>query len=563
MDRLLINFNESLQTGFVDKSISSEVRYQPEFLINQKEPPKKVLSTIIRELEGCDSFYISVAFVTSAGVMTIINTLQELEKRKVKGKILVSQYLNFTQPEALRKLSVFNNIELRIATKGNAHSKGYIFKTNDYHNLVIGSSNLTDTALSTNKEWNLKVSALNDSGIVEKVLNEFNSDFDLATIVTDEYIAKYEEVYLKQFLFNKNNQIESSEIINPTISPNLMQVEALDSLELLRSENKVKALIISATGTGKTYLSAFDAKAFNPKKLLFIVHRRTIAKDALNTFKKVFGEEKTMGVYSGSRRELDCDFVFSTVQTISQPEHLAHFSKKHFDYIIIDESHRSGANSYLRLIDYFEPKFLLGMTATPERTDGNDIFQLFDHNIAYEIRLNRAMEENMLSSFHYYGVTDLFIDNAEIENKTDFNLLISTERVERIIEKANFYGCDNGITRGLVFCSRKNEAIELSASFNSKGLRTVALTGDSSEKERETAIELLESDNLAEKLDYIFTVDIFNEGIDIPKINQIIMIRPTESAIIFIQQLGRGLRKSDGKGYLTVIDFIGNYKTTI
>jgi len=561
MDKLLIHFNESLQTGFVDKSIFSDAKYQPEFLVNQKQPPKKVLSTIIQELENCDAFYISVAFATSSGVMTIINTLQELERRGVKGKILVSQYLNFTQPEALRKLSVFKNIDLRIATKGNAHSKGYIFKTKDYHNLIIGSSNLTDKALSTNKEWNLKVSALHNSGIVEKVLLEFNTDFTSATKVTDDYISKYQEIYLKQFLFNKNNRIElSNDTINPIITPNLMQKEALANLEALRFEGKGKALIISATGTGKTYLSAFDAKAFNPKKLLFVVHRLTIAKDALNTFKKVFGEEKSMGVYSGSKRELDCDFVFSTIQTISKPEHLEHFKKEHFDYIIIDESHRSGANSYLRLIEYFKPKFLLGMTATPERTDGNDIFQLFDHNIAYEIRLNRAMEEDMLSSFHYYGVTDLFIDNTEIENKSDFNLLISNERVERIIEKANFYGSDNGITRGLVFCSRKNEAIDLSASFNSKGLRTVALTGDSSEKEREDAIKKLESDNLKDKLDYIFTVDIFNEGIDIPKINQIIMIRPTESAIIFIQQLGRGLRKADGKGYLTVIDFIGNYK---
>mgnify|MGYP000910916606 CR=1 FL=1 len=195
------------------------------------------------------------------------------------------------------------------------------------------------------------------------------------------------------------------------------------------------------------------------------------------------------------------------------------------------------------------------MTATPERTDGHDIFQLFDHNIAYEIRLNRAMEEEMLSSFHYYGVTDLYIENKEIDKKSDFNLLISSERVNRIIEKANFYGSDNGITRGLIFCSRKREAIELSTLFNLKGFKTVALTGDSSDEERAESIEKLESDNLHEKLDYIFTVDIFNEGIDIPKINQIVMLRPTESAIIFIQQLGRGLRKAEGKGYLTVIDY--------
>ncbi|HEX5187805.1 MAG TPA: DUF3427 domain-containing protein, partial [Nitrososphaeraceae archaeon] len=313
-------------------------------------------------------------------------------------------------------------------------------------------------------------------------------------------------------------------------------------------------------GTGKTYLSAFDAKAFNPKRLLFVVHRLTIARDSLNTFRNVFGKDKSMGLYSGEKRELECDFIFSTIQTISKSTHLENFAKDHFDYIIIDETHRSGADSYLRLINHFEPKFLLGMTATPERTDGNDIFQLFDHNIAYEIRLNRAMEEEMLSSFHYYGVTDLLIDNKEIDNKSDFTLLISTERVNRIIEQANFYGSDNGITRGLIFCSRKTEALELSALFNLKGFRTVALTGDSSDEERERSIEKLESDNLGEKLDYIFTVDIFNEGIDIPKINQIIMLRPTESAIIFIQQLGRGLRKVEGKGYLTVIDFIGNYE---
>lgn len=560
MDKLIQIFNSSLQTGYVDKNIISEVSYQPELLVNQKNPPIKVLSSILQELENCNKFYISVAFVTTSGVATIINKLKELENRNIKGEILVSQYLNFTQPEALKRLLQFKNIDLRIATTGNAHSKGYIFKNNKHYNLIIGSSNLTAHALSTNKEWNIKVSALDDSGIVEKVINEFQSDFQKATKVTNDFILYYEEIYINQFLQNKknskNNYIESQIII----SPNSMQNEALENLKILRKENKNKALIISATGTGKTYLSAFDAKVFNPKKLLFVVHRLTIAKDSLKTFQKVFGETKTMGLYSGDKRDLDCDFLFSTVQTISKSTHLENFEKDHFDYIIIDETHRSGADSYLRLIEYFNPKFLLGMTATPERTDGNDIFQLFDHNIAYEIRLNKAMEEDMLSTFHYYGVSDLIIDNKESENKSDFNLLVSSERVNRIIEQANFYGSDNGITRGLVFCSRKNEAIELSTLFNLNGFKTVALTGDSTEDERAKSIEKLESDNLIEKLDYIFTVDIFNEGIDIPKINQIIMLRPTESAIIFIQQLGRGLRKVEGKSYVTVIDFIGNYE---
>ncbi len=559
MRDLISLFTRSLQTGYIDKSISSDPEYQPELLVNRKKPPQKVLSAILHELQNCHEFFISVAFVTTSGVAVLINTLKELESKGVEGKILVSQYLNFTQPEALRRLLQFSNIELKIATEGNAHTKGYLFRSDKYYNLIVGSSNLTAQALSTNREWNLKVSALDESGIVDIVLREFMSDFGKGEPVTSEFITSYEGVYQQQLIQTRtvNGVIPANKQL--LVSPNSMQIEALSNLLQLRAEGKKKALIISATGTGKTYLSAFDAKAFAAKRLLFVVHRLTIAKDALNTFKKVFGPGITMGLYSGNRQELDSDFVFSTIQTISKINHLYNFSKDHFDYIILDESHRSGADSYLRLLEYFEPTFLLGMTATPERTDGNDIFRLFDHNIAYEIRLSKAMEEDMLSSFHYYGVADLTVDNIPVDTKSDFRYLIAQERVEHILHHAKYYGSDNGITRGLIFCSRKNEAVELSKLFNANGYRSVALTGDSAEDERASAIERLETDQLSDKLDYIFTVDIFNEGIDIPKINQIIMLRPTESAIIFIQQLGRGLRKIDGKAYLTVIDFIGNY----
>ncbi|MEL0651430.1 DUF3427 domain-containing protein [Algibacter sp. TI.3.09] len=554
------NFRDSLLTGFIDKSLDSDALYQPELLVNRKIPRKKVLSTIIKELENCESFFISVAFVTTSGVATLINTLKTLEEKGVKGKILVSQYLNFTQPEALKRLSQFSNIELKIITKENSHSKGYIFKYSEYYNLIIGSSNLTSSALSTNKEWNMKVSARNSSSIVDKVINEFQDDFKIGEIVNETYIEKYEEIYKKQFLVHKKTEEELSEKLNVEIAPNSMQIEALGNLENLRKDENNKALIISATGTGKTYLAAFDAKAFNPKKLLFVVHRLNIAKKAMETFTTIFGKSKTMGLYSGNQRELDKDFVFSTVQTISKPNHLERFDKEFFDYIIIDESHRSGADSYIRLIEYFNPSFLLGMTATPDRTDDKDIYSLFDHNIAYEIRLNKAMEENMLIPFHYYGVTDLSVNDEILESESDFRLLTAEERVNKIISKIEFYGSDNGITRGLIFCSKKEEAKELSDKFNQKGYKTVALIGESSEDERTNAIKLLESDDLSIKLDYIFTINIFNEGIDIPKINQVIMIRPTQSAIIFIQQLGRGLRKTNNKYYLTIIDFIGNYK---
>lgn len=550
------DFEKSLHTGFIDKTSNSDLLYQPELLVNRKVPRAKVLTSIISELERCESFFISVAFVTTSGVASLMHSLIEAEERGIKGKIVVSQYLNFTQPEALRKLLKFKNIDLRIATKEDSHSKGYIFKTTDYYNLIIGSSNLTGTALSKNKEWNLKVSALHSSEIVDKVIKEFETDFYNGVPVTEQFIADYSEIYNAQKILNLNTNVS---VVDREITPNSMQVEALENLRNLRNELRKKALLISATGTGKTYLAAFDAKVFKPKKLLFVVHRLNIAKKALITFRTIFGTSKTMGVYSGNTRELDKDFLFATVQTVSKLSHLDQFEKDHFDYIIIDESHRSGAESYLRLIEYFNPKFLLGMTATPERTDGNDIFSLFNHNIAYEIRLNRAMEEEMLSPFHYFGVTDLSVNDEILEDKSDFNLLTADERVEKIILNANLYGSDNGITRGLIFCSRKLEAEKLSIKLNQNGFRTISLTGDNSEEERLSAIERLESDDLNEKLDYILTVDIFNEGIDIPKINQIIMLRPTDSSIIFIQQLGRGLRKTDGKSYVTVIDFIGNY----
>src|SRR5690606_23329776 len=273
MDNLIQSFSDSLQTGFVDKSILSNMDYQPELLVNQKNPPKKILSTILHEFENCNQFFISVAFVTTSGVATIINVLKELENRGIQGQILVSQYLNFTQPEALKRLVQFKNIDLRIAITGNTHTKGYIFKNNDHYNLIVGSSNLTAQALSTNKEWNIKLSALDESGIVEKVLREFHLDFEKGNPVSPEYILSYQEIYQGQFLLRQKIQLESIVDSQAQLRPNSMQVEALKNLQELRSQQKNKALIISATGTGKTYLSAFDAKAFNPAKLLFVVHR--------------------------------------------------------------------------------------------------------------------------------------------------------------------------------------------------------------------------------------------------------------------------------------------------
>lgn len=558
LNETLIN---SLKTGFIDKALQSSNRaYRPELITNDIENGKIVLSTVIHELEKCEEFWISVAFITTSGIATIINTLIDLEKKEIKGKILTSQYLNFTQPEALKRLKQFKNIELRISVEGSNHSKGYLFKKQDSsHNLIIGSSNLTDSALKTNKEWNLKISASENSELINQVIYEFRKEFSSGIEVTDQYLLEYERLWKSKINFEREISQRRLLAEQLEVKPNLMQLEALQSIQKQRSEGNNKALLISATGTGKTYLSAFDARVYKSKKFLFIVHRLNIARAAMRTFQSLLGIEIKMGLYSGNIQELSKDYIFSTVQTISKKEHLEKFHPDHFDYIVIDETHRAGAESYKKIMEYFKPDFLLGMTATPERTDGADIFKLFNYNIAYEIRLHRALSEGMLCPFHYYGITDLSVNDQEINELSNFNLLTADERIKRILEAINLYGCDDGEIRGLVFCSRTEIARELSKEFNKRDYKTVALDGSSTEDERQLAIDLLESENKSEKIDYIFTVDIFNEGIDIPRVNQIVMLRPTQSAIVFVQQLGRGLRKTNGKEYLTVIDFIGNY----
>ena len=555
----MASLTQSLQTGFVDYLIQSKKEFVPQFLVNDKKGEKKILTTIDQELSRCDEFWISVAFVTTSGVATLLSKLIELESRGIKGKILVSQYLNFTQPEALRKLLRLKNIELKISVEGNFHAKGYLFKNGQVYDLIVGSSNLTAGALCTNKEWNLKISASLNSDIIFNALREFNSEFDSASAVDVDFIDNYEAVYINQFRTNKMLASQFSAAAQTEVVPNKMQEEALENLAKLRFEGKNKALLISATGTGKTYLSAFDVKKVDPKRFLFVVHRANIAQAAMKTFRSVFGDAKSMGMYSGAEREVEADYIFSTIQTISRVEHLAKFSAEHFDYIVIDETHRAGADSYQKIFDHFKPKFMLGMTATPERTDGFDIFTLFDHTIAYEIRLHQALEANMLSPFHYYGVTDITVDGELLSENADFSLLSSDERIDRVIEKTKLYGCDNGEVRGLVFCSSVEECRSLSLGFNLRGFNTIALTGDDSEALRAESILRLESDSSSDKLDYIFTRDIFNEGVDIPRVNQVVMLRPTQSAIVFVQQLGRGLRKNDEKEFLTIIDFIGNY----
>ena len=317
-------------------------------------------------------------------------------------------------------------------------------------------------------------------------------------------------------------------------------------------------------GTGKTYASAFAMKELDAKKVLFLVHREQIARQALDTFATVFGNERTYGLLTGTSKEIGADFVFATVQTLCKDQVLANFAQDYFDVVIIDEVHRAGAAMHQKVMNYFEPDLFLGMTASPERTDDFDIFGLFDYNIAYEIRLEHALKENLLCPFHYYGISEFMgeDENGVICDDTslrDFSRLVDEKRVEYIIERLKFYGFSGERVKGLVFCSTRKEARELSLRFNARGFRTIDLSGEDSQDARLEAVNRLVSDTRADYLDYIFTVDIFNEGVDVPEINQVVMLRPTKSPIIFVQQLGRGLRKAQGKKFVVIVDFIGSY----
>ncbi len=543
---------QSVETGLINKDFYSDKDLRPQLLLNDYTKSVKLLNSIIDNLKECDSFIFSVAFITKSGLLVLKNTLLELEKRNIKGKIITTDYLHFNQPEALRELLKFSNIEVKFYTKEAFHIKGYIFNKKEYSTMIIGSSNITQEALLKNKEWNMMISSFENGELFIDMMIDFEEVWADAEPLNDDIINEYEKVYINNRRFVEDIEIQRE------IKPNKMQKKALLKLSELRDKGENKGLVISATGTGKTYLSAFDVQQCNPRRLLFVVHRANIAHQAMLSFKTII-TDKSMGMIYGKEKDLDLDYVFATIQTMSKDEMLQYYSPDDFDYIIIDEVHRSGASSYIKLLNYFKPQFLLGMTATPERTDGYDIFSLFDNNIAFEIRLKDALEEDILAPFHYFGIADIISDNYLVNEDTDFNMLTSDERVNRIIDSIDLYSYSGNRPKGLIFCSRVEEAKLLSLLFNQKGFRTISVDGGTSEGAREKYMGLLESKDNDDYLDFIFSVDVFNEGIDIQSINMIIMLRPTQSAIIFVQQLGRGLRKYPDKEYLVVLDFIGNY----
>ena len=539
---------DSIKTSLIDRNMESILSYQHKLISNREE---KIISLIRRELESCDEFIISVAFITLGGVTMILEQLKDLEQRDVKGKILTGDYLTFTQPKALKKLLEFKNIELKILSDEKFHAKGYFFRKGDIWTMIVGSSNLTQTALTVNFEWNLKINSLKDGKIATEILNNFYNVFNKIPALDMDSLLEYERVYnlTKEYTKKKKQEIREYK----EITPNIMQKQALENLNNLRNYER-KGLLISATGTGKTYLSAFDVRNANPKRVLFIAHRKTILQKAKETYENILRDKKI--VIYGEEDIDEADVVFAMIQTLSKENHMTKFSPDYFDYIVVDEVHHGGAKSYQSVLNYFIPKFLLGMTATPERGDNFDIYKLFDNNIAYEIRLHDALKEELLSPFHYFGISDIEIDGELINEKSGIKKLTADARVNHIIEKSRFYGYSGDKIHGLIFVSRIDEALLLEEKFQERGVKAIALTGDDSDEKRERSITQLENG----EIEYIITVDIFNEGVDIPCVNQVILLRPTESSIVYIQQLGRGLRKYPDKEYVVILDFIGNYE---
>lgn len=528
------------------------------FIYNDPAKETKVITTLSKNLESCDFFDFSVAFVSMSGVTALLQELRLFRTGTKVNRILTTDYLNFNDPRALRKLLEFEDIDVRIYTKENFHTKAYMFTKDGETTALIGSSNLTANALCQNKEWNFKITS-RDASILTDINNEFESMWDDAEVLTEEWIIDYIPRYEKSKTYHEEEKVDRLSSKFPV--PNTMQKGTLKNLQDLRDAGKDRALIVSATGTGKTYLSVFDVQNFNPRRMLFLVHRDKILSDAIASYKKVLGQNINVGKLTGRKKDFDSDYLFATTQSMAIEHNISRFKPDHFDYIVCDEAHHSTANQYKKIINYFTPKFLLGMTATPERTDNKEIFSTFDYNIACDIRLKDAMSFGMVCPFHYFGITDITVNEEILEENADFNKLTSVERVNHILEEAKYYGYSGSRLRGLIFCSSVKECETLSEMLNEKGLRTIDLSGKSTDEERELAIDRLEGD-YENGLDYILTYDIFNEGIDIPSVNQVIMLRPTESAIVFVQQLGRGLRKRDDlKEYLVVLDFIGNYKS--
>lgn len=547
--------------GFIDRRLMSDRRKHPQLISNTDE--YSMLGAIETELKRANGFTFSVAFISS-GALGLLK--QPLLDFRGHGTIITSTYLGFNDPDMFVELMNLKNITVLVYPEGKEgfHSKGYLFHNDDGMTAIVGSSNLTRQALLVNQEWNLKFSAMPEGDITRQIEEAVRAQSSRAARLSQQWVDEYRKNRVVAVGPAEREAGELQVFPRGEIVPNAMQQRALDEIERLRAEGARRALIVSATGTGKTILGALSVRNADPEKFLFVVHREQILDKVIEEFSRVLNVgAESFGKVAGGCFDADKKYTFATVQSISRPDVLERFSSDAFDYVMVDETHRAGAKTYADILEHFRPSFLLGLTATPERMDEFNVYELFDYNVACDIRLQDALQEGMLCPFNYYGVQD-YTDGSgrTISDTSELSSLVMSERLEHVLHMIQVYG-HSGPVRGLIFCSRTDESVALAEWLtgkivNGRPLRVESLAGTDSISAREDAVGRL----VDGKVDYLVTVDIFNEGVDIPSINQVVMLRATQSSIIFTQQLGRGLRKAEGKDHLRVIDFIGNYKNS-
>lgn len=517
------------------------------------------LNKIKSNLKKCKSFSFSVSFIKKAGLVLLEREIEEALDRGAKGRIITSTYQNFTDIGSLEQFYAwqkeYDNFECHLDYEcfgdNGFHTKGYLFEYDDSIEFIVGSSNITRFALLKNFEWNVSLISKDNLDSYNDALIEFELIWDKTLVLDTKLIEKYRlqlDYAIEKWDMDYVNAIDAK------INPNLMQRKALRELRRYRDTGVKKALIISATGSGKTYLAAFDARNFGAKRLLYIVHRESILKDAKESFAKVFGAERTYGFYTGNENSLEADFIFATSNMLGR--HLDSFKKDEFDYIIYDEVHHVVAETGKKIFEYFEPEFILGLTATPERMDNQDIFTLFDQNVPFELRLRDAINNDLVVPFHYYGIRDQLVDYSSKDKMTIAKNIAEQNNIEFIKRQIEKYRKPGEKLKCIAFCTNIQSCRLMAEELYEEGYHTISLTGINDTGVRIKAFKDLQDDN--NLLEIICTVDILNEGVDIPQVNMVLFLRPTESQTIFIQQLGRGLRKYPGKDYVTVLDFIGN-----
>lgn len=526
---------------------------------------------LIGGIRTAGSIDIVVSFLMESGVKMLLRELKKAIDNGVKIRLLTGNYLGITQPSALYliKHELGNQVDLRFYNeKGKSfHPKAYIFHYENYSDIFIGSSNISRSALTSGIEWNYRFNSLKDTQSYQRFQKTFDDLFENHSIVLDdEELRKYAKSWHRPGAakdLDKYDEYEDSPDTNVRVlyEPRGAQIEALCALENSRAEGATRGLIQAATGVGKTYLAAFDSKDYD--RVLFVAHREEILKQAAQSFYNVRHSDD-YGFFDGNNKNFDKSVIFASVATLGREEYLnnRYFAPDYFDYICIDEFHHAVNNQYKKIVDYFKPKFLLGLTATPERMDGRSIYEICDYNVPYEISLKDAINRGALVPFHYYGIYDV-VDYSSLhvvrgkydESELNRSYIGNVHRHDLIYKNYKKYGSE----RALGFCCSRAHAEEMAKDFSKRGIPSVAVYSDANgeySEDRAAAIRKL----VAGEIKVIFSVDMFNEGVDIKEVDMVMFLRPTESPIVFLQQLGRGLRKSSNKEYLNVLDFIGNYQ---